>query len=62
MALAEYEEILAYGERNPEVAVDENMAMELKLCAEMAAWLSPCSPRSSQAALLPSKLARMARS
>ncbi|CAJ1392819.1 unnamed protein product [Effrenium voratum] len=46
-ALGEYEEILEYGQRNPEVAEnDASMSLELKLCSEMAA-------------LLPSKLARL---
>lgn len=47
LALDEYEEILAYGQRNPEVVEsDANMSTEMRLCAEMAA-------------LLPSKLARL---
>lgn len=49
MALKEYEEILQYGDRNPEVVdADVNMSMELKLCAEMVG-------------LLPTKLARLAK-
>lgn len=49
LALDEYEEILEYGQRNPEVVeADVNMSTEMRLCAEMAA-------------LLPSKLARLAR-
>eukprot|EP00439_Symbiodinium_sp_Y106_P018913 s185_g2.t1 len=50
LALKEYEEILQYGDRNPEVVeADVNMSMELKLCAEMVG-------------LLPTKLARLAKS
>ncbi|CAE7533696.1 kifbp [Symbiodinium sp. CCMP2456] len=49
LALKEYEEILQYGDRNPEVVdADVNMSMELKLCAEMVG-------------LLPTKLARLAK-
>ncbi|CAK8998401.1 unnamed protein product [Durusdinium trenchii] len=49
LALQEYEEILDYGKRNPEVVeADVNMSTELRLCAEMVA-------------LLPSKLARLAK-
>eukprot|EP00931_Biecheleriopsis_adriatica_P104369 TRINITY_DN79050_c0_g1_i1.p1 TRINITY_DN79050_c0_g1~~TRINITY_DN79050_c0_g1_i1.p1 ORF type:complete len:702 (+),score=166.97 TRINITY_DN79050_c0_g1_i1:48-2153(+) len=48
LALREYEEILAYGNQNPEALGPEvNMATELALCKEMAA-------------MLPSKLARLA--
>eukprot|EP00434_Breviolum_minutum_P014894 symbB.v1.2.013129.t1/scaffold916.1/size152367/5 len=37
LALDEYEEILAYGQRNPEVVEsDANMSTEMRLCAEMA--------------------------